>query len=183
MCYSPVRHSLQPCGQRTFDLHVLGTPPAFILSQDQTRHPISMSSSPLRGAVMHWCKVAIQAKLLSCSNVQTNTWLFADVCGYASDFHDESPNASTSVDRKLIAGTAPSGSEEAAPLLYKKVCHGGLTEPPHTLLSTLQLLRMHVAPGRLTRRSSVATGDSTPLLGSVSAASGRPARASANRSG
>ena len=24
---------------RTFDLHVLGTPPAFILSQDQTRHP------------------------------------------------------------------------------------------------------------------------------------------------
>src|SRR5579862_5790492 len=54
MCYSPVRHSLQPCGQRTFDLHVLGTPPAFILSQDQTRHPISMSSSPLRGAVMHW---------------------------------------------------------------------------------------------------------------------------------
>ena len=26
--------------QRTFDLHVLGTPPAFILSQDQTRHPM-----------------------------------------------------------------------------------------------------------------------------------------------
>ena len=25
--------------QRAFDLHVLGTPPAFILSQDQTRHP------------------------------------------------------------------------------------------------------------------------------------------------
>jgi hypothetical protein len=23
---------------RAFDLHVLGTPPAFILSQDQTRH-------------------------------------------------------------------------------------------------------------------------------------------------
>ena len=30
--YSPVRHA--PCG--AFDLHVLGTPPAFILSQDQT---------------------------------------------------------------------------------------------------------------------------------------------------
>src|SRR5438067_10045352 len=39
MCYSPVRHSLGPCGPRTCDLHVLGTPPAFILSQDQTRHP------------------------------------------------------------------------------------------------------------------------------------------------
>ena len=25
--------------RRAFDLHVLGTPPAFILSQDQTRHP------------------------------------------------------------------------------------------------------------------------------------------------
>ena len=27
-----------PRKERTFDLHVLGTPPAFILSQDQTRH-------------------------------------------------------------------------------------------------------------------------------------------------
>ncbi len=27
-----------PKKERTFDLHVLGTPPAFILSQDQTRH-------------------------------------------------------------------------------------------------------------------------------------------------
>src|SRR5207237_1487537 len=44
MCYSPVRHSLSPCGERTYDLHVLGTPPAFILSQDQTRHPIDLSS-------------------------------------------------------------------------------------------------------------------------------------------
>ena len=26
--------------RRTFDLHVLGTPPAFILSQDQTRHSV-----------------------------------------------------------------------------------------------------------------------------------------------
>ena len=42
MCYAPVRHSL-PVG-RTFDLHVLRTPPALILSQDQTRHPCSISS-------------------------------------------------------------------------------------------------------------------------------------------
>src|SRR5260370_14495886 len=34
---------LVPKNKRTFDLHVLGTPPAFILSQDQTRHPLSMS--------------------------------------------------------------------------------------------------------------------------------------------
>ncbi len=29
---------------RTFDLHVLGTPPAFILSQDQTRHPVYLKN-------------------------------------------------------------------------------------------------------------------------------------------
>src|SRR6266849_2007956 len=45
MSYSPVRHSLSPCEERSFDLHVLGTPPAFILSQDQTRHP-SYRSTP-----------------------------------------------------------------------------------------------------------------------------------------
>ena len=37
-CYSPVRHSHQGCKHPwiPFDLHVLSTPPAFILSQDQT---------------------------------------------------------------------------------------------------------------------------------------------------
>ena len=37
-CYSPVRHSVTeatPC-----DLHVLSTPPAFVLSQNQTLHNI-----------------------------------------------------------------------------------------------------------------------------------------------
>ena len=34
--YSPVRHCPQPEGRFSFDLHVLGTPPAFVLSQDQT---------------------------------------------------------------------------------------------------------------------------------------------------
>ena len=29
----------------SFDLHVLGTPPAFILSQDQTLHPISSTEA------------------------------------------------------------------------------------------------------------------------------------------
>src|SRR5699024_3676207 len=39
-CYSPVRHSSTPSKLEAFpfDLHVLSTPPAFILSQDQTLH-------------------------------------------------------------------------------------------------------------------------------------------------
>ena len=36
MYYSPVRHSSSE--EDSFDLHVLGTPPAFTLSQDQTLH-------------------------------------------------------------------------------------------------------------------------------------------------
>ena len=41
-CYSPVRHSSFSGGassggkKEAYDLHVLGTPPAFVLSQDQT---------------------------------------------------------------------------------------------------------------------------------------------------
>ena len=41
--YPRITHpSATPCPRknRAFDLHVLGTPPAFILSQDQTRHPV-----------------------------------------------------------------------------------------------------------------------------------------------
>ena len=37
-CSSAVRHS--PAEAGTCDLHALGTPPALILSQDQTRHPV-----------------------------------------------------------------------------------------------------------------------------------------------
>ena len=61
--------SLSRKKERTFDLHVLGTPPAFILSQDQTRHPIgsmSPSTCPRQATVSSpWLvQVAIQAKLL-----------------------------------------------------------------------------------------------------------------------
>ena len=35
-CYSPVRRSPEAEASFAHDLHVLGTPPAFILSQDQT---------------------------------------------------------------------------------------------------------------------------------------------------
>ncbi len=50
--------SATPCllRDRTFDLHVLGTPPAFILSQDQTRHPICVCTVALaRGGHVHVC--------------------------------------------------------------------------------------------------------------------------------
>jgi hypothetical protein len=36
MHYSPVRHYTPYCYNVSFDLHVLATPPAFVLSQDQT---------------------------------------------------------------------------------------------------------------------------------------------------
>ena len=43
-CYSPVRHQIQKSKLSflSFDLHVLGMPPAFILSQDQTLHLIQL---------------------------------------------------------------------------------------------------------------------------------------------
>ena len=37
-CYSPVRRFLNPKVPFSLDLHVLSTPPAFVLSQDQTLH-------------------------------------------------------------------------------------------------------------------------------------------------
>ena len=37
-CYSPVRRSSTPERAFPLDLHVLSTPPAFVLSQDQTLH-------------------------------------------------------------------------------------------------------------------------------------------------
>ena len=46
-CYSPVRHWVSQaasCPITPFDLHVLGTPPAFVLSQDQTLRNIMKSS-------------------------------------------------------------------------------------------------------------------------------------------
>ena len=41
-CYSAVRHSL-PEGTAC-DLHALGTPPAFVLSQDQTLHDVDWNT-------------------------------------------------------------------------------------------------------------------------------------------
>jgi hypothetical protein len=53
-CYAPVRHFTQgPKSPFSSDLHVLSTPPAFVLSQDQTlrkklleTYSVSLSRSP-----------------------------------------------------------------------------------------------------------------------------------------
>ena len=47
-CYSPVCHYPSYCYKGPFDLHALGTPPAFILSQDQTLRLISLFRSKSR---------------------------------------------------------------------------------------------------------------------------------------
>ena len=42
---------VSPKRDRTYDLHVLGTPPAFILSQDQTRHASMVATARERAVV------------------------------------------------------------------------------------------------------------------------------------
>ena len=48
-CYSPVRRSPEAEASFAHDLHVLSTPPAFILSQDQTLQFEPFSMSPANG--------------------------------------------------------------------------------------------------------------------------------------
>ena len=50
-CYSPVRHSSHSEERFPFDLHVLSTPPAFVLSQDQTlqtKTPTHRQANPIQ---------------------------------------------------------------------------------------------------------------------------------------
>ncbi len=51
-CYSAVRHS--PAEAGAFDLHALGTPPAFVLSQDQTRHRMGGADFAPRERPTRW---------------------------------------------------------------------------------------------------------------------------------
>ena len=80
--------------QSSFDLHVLGTPPAFILSQDQTRHPIVYTAPSSQRVFLpvlvrrsrslpRSLKRVDDSKRRSCDPGQAacyfvNTWLFAD---------------------------------------------------------------------------------------------------------
>ena len=59
-CYSPVRHSSTPERAFPFDLHVLSTPPAFVLSQDQT-----LQTKPLKGQSEKHLTKATSNKLAS----------------------------------------------------------------------------------------------------------------------
>ena len=47
-CYSPVRRSSTPEGAFPLDLHVLSTPPAFVLSQDQTLQQKPLKNIPAK---------------------------------------------------------------------------------------------------------------------------------------
>ena len=66
-CSSPVRHVSRPKAT-PFDLHALGTPPALILSQDQTLHqchPIRPSGSPPVGDVP-WVGPRVDLSMCCC---------------------------------------------------------------------------------------------------------------------
>src|SRR5260370_20296979 len=60
-----------PKQQRTFDLHVLGTPPAFVLSQDQTRRYVVERSQPgvVPGCCTHMLELTETASTNSCCTV------------------------------------------------------------------------------------------------------------------
>jgi hypothetical protein len=68
-CYSPVRRSSTPEGAFPLDLHVLGTPPAFVLSQDQTlREQVAKTASPAvhqKGSDPGWCGGGIVGRSLT----------------------------------------------------------------------------------------------------------------------
>jgi hypothetical protein len=69
MYYSPVRHLVSPLLVRfSFDLHVLSTPPAFTLSQDQTLHIL------LYGTIRSYCHCFFSL-LFQLLQVKT-LWLF-----------------------------------------------------------------------------------------------------------
>ena len=54
-CYSPVRGSARPEGPSSLHLHVLSTPPAFVLSQDQTlREELTSFLADSRAGVLHF---------------------------------------------------------------------------------------------------------------------------------
>ena len=73
-CYSPVRHSSTPEGAFPFDLHVLSTPPAFVLSQDQTLQTKTVQRKHLAKQKNHTPKrgKGVQQKTTTNKNHQTH---------------------------------------------------------------------------------------------------------------
>ena len=62
-----MRHSLEAEAPKAFDLHVLGMPPAFVLSQDQT---LKFIPDPLKGILLPFADPH-RARLNVRSNAQT----------------------------------------------------------------------------------------------------------------
>ena len=76
MCYAPVCHSLilrLATSDRAFDLHALATPPAFILSQDQTLNNNSYCLATIGSARLKAC--AYETCDGRCNHVIVNTWI------------------------------------------------------------------------------------------------------------
>src|SRR5215210_4101235 len=71
-CSSPVRHVSGP-KTTPFDLHALGTPPALILSQDQTLHhcPIVCRPAPIGSSGHHPDRSPDQTDFLICPHLHT----------------------------------------------------------------------------------------------------------------
>jgi hypothetical protein len=61
-CYAPVRRAAPPKGS-ALDLHALGTPPALILSQDQTLHQWLQRAGPPQGS--HLLRVMVTRCVLA----------------------------------------------------------------------------------------------------------------------
>ena len=82
-CYSPVRHSTNP-KVFAFDLHVLGPPLTFALSQDQTLQLIteSVCPDPHRFIVLGWVEDdPVQPERNPTSVVALSYWTFV-LIGY-----------------------------------------------------------------------------------------------------
>ena len=110
-CYSPVRHSVftgVATGWTSFDLHVLSTPPAFVLSQDQTLHqdPHHSFRSTARGRKASGCKEKLEpwrkseSRLCITSNVYYHKcsiafadWHSTDCCPYSANYFRFDPKA------------------------------------------------------------------------------------------
>jgi hypothetical protein len=79
-CYSPVRRSVFPgvaTSWTSLDLHVLSTPPAFVLSQDQTLH----RDLGFRGPEPTWPKsVEEPPSVLTVSPPATRHWIATQTC-------------------------------------------------------------------------------------------------------
>ena len=100
-----------PKSTRAFDLHVLGTPPAFILSQDQTRHPWCIAP-PHKGVGSALRCIELRSR----PSCQICTWLFAD---------------------SFLFGLCCQGPN----LIDRNCCVRVRVHPVAVLLSTLQLSR------------------------------------------